>query len=75
MFYNSTEGKKERKKKDDIYLDLAREQKTVIHEGKVDTNCSKCAWNGLRWLGKETGGNDDHRKNRDHPDDVIVKIS
>ena len=34
-----------------------------------------CAWNGPHWPGKESGRIGDQRKNQDHPDHSIVKIS
>ena len=41
----------------DKYLYLTRELKnSVEHEGDSDTDCSRCPWNGLQILRKETGG-------------------
>ena len=57
------------------YSNLAREQKTVKHEGSSDINCNWCVWNGHQRLGKKTGGTGNQRKNRDHLDHSSIKIN
>ena len=48
---------------------------TVEYEGDSDTNCSWCTWNGHEMLRKKTSGTENSRKNRNHLDHCIVKIS
>ena len=63
-------------KKEDKYLELAREGKTKQKQNKTaayevdgDTNCNWCSWNGSQESEKERerGGIGNQRKNRDHP--------
>ena len=44
------------------------------HEGDGDTNCSWCTWNVRKWLGENTGGIENQRKNLDFLDSIIVEI-
>ena len=45
------------------------------HEGDGNNNCSWCIWIDHQELGKETGRIGDQRKNQDHPEHSIFKIS
>ena len=44
------------------------------HEGDSDTNGSWGTWNGPQKFWKKTRGTENQRKNRDHPNHVIVEI-
>ena len=55
--------------KRDKYPDLAREQKTMEHEGDSDTNCGWCTSNKP----KRTGRLGNKRTSREHPDYRIIK--
>ena len=71
-----SQSENERKGKDrQIIGPCQRIEKPVEHEGNNDTNCHRSTWNGLQRLGKKTGGIGNQRKNQDHLDHSIVKIS
>ena len=55
------------------YLDLIKEPKTIECEGDVDINSSWSTWNCPQMHGKETGGIENQKKNRNHPD-YSIKI-
>ena len=60
-------------KKNDKYLDLAKEQKKAVNHESDD--CSWCPWNNLQRPGKETKETGKQWKNRNHPEHSIGKIS
>ena len=65
---------KESEKKDK-YLDLARKlKKNVEHESDVYTNCNWCSWYSHQRIDTRTGGLEDKRTNRDHPNYCIIEI-
>ena len=57
------------------YLDFAKGQKIIEHEGDNGTNCKYCAWNDSQRLGKGAGGVGNRRTSGDHSDNSIVKIA
>ena len=64
------------REKIDMYLDLARELKKPCDTRRVTVinNCSSYVRKGPQKPGKETGGIGNQKKNRDHPDQSIVRI-
>ena len=59
----------------DKYRDLAQElKKTVEHKSDGDTNCKRCSWWSLQKICTGTGGFENKRTSRDHPNNSIVKI-
>ena len=75
MFRWTTEKIKESKKDKQIPGLCHRTKRNVEHVGDGGANCNWCAWDSLRRLGKGTGRIGNQRKNREHPDPNIVKIS
>ena len=64
---SGSQGKMKKAEKVRKYLDLAQEQKNAVeHECDDDTNCSWFTRNSSQWLGKNTGGIIDQRKDRDY---------
>ena len=61
--------------KEDKYLDLARELKTMGHESDGDTNCNCFVWYSHQRNDKETGELENKRTSEDHPKDSLIKIS
>ena len=60
----------------DKYLDLARDEKAMEHDGDCGTNYSCCAWNSSQRLGKETERIRNKRKSRPYSQRLYtVKIS
>ena len=51
-------------KKRDKYLDLARAEKAVEHEGDGATNCNWYSWNGSQRPRKEIGVTGDQKRNQ-----------
>ena len=69
-------GKIKEGEKIDKYCDLAREvkkNKMCVHESYGDSTCSWCTF-PKAWT-KDWNEIESPRKNRDHPDQSIVKIS
>ena len=60
--------------KRDKYLDLAREQITMEHEGDGDTNCDWCTWDNSQKTSKVTGRFENKRTIGDHLDYNIIKL-
>ena len=58
----------------DKYLDLAREHKTMEHEGDGDISCGLSNRNKLQWIGKATGRLGNKETSEDHPAYSIIKI-
>ena len=50
-------------------------KKTVEHERDGDTNYSRCTFDGLENIGKDTGEIGNRRKIRDYLNHRIIKIS
>ena len=57
----------------DEYLDIARELKTIAHEGDGDTKSNWCTWNNPPKIDKRTRRFRNQRTSRVHPS--IIKIS
>ena len=62
-------------KKNNEYLDLAREQKKMEHEGDEVIICSWCSGNNPQRTGKGTGRLGNKRTRKYHPDYSIIKNS
>ena len=52
-----------------------RSKNPVEHEGDGDTSRSGCTWNGLQWIGNRSRRNRNKRKNGNHSEYSIIKIS
>ena len=67
-------------KKWDRYIDLVRElkkkkQKTMEHEGDLDTNCNWWTWNNSQRIDKGTRQLRHQRIRRNHQHYIVTKIS
>ena len=66
--------KNHRKRKSDMYLDLAREPETMEHVGDSDNNCKMCAGNDHQKLDKGAEKVGNRRMTRDHSNYWIIEI-
>ena len=67
--------KSKEREKQDKYLDLTREVKTMVHEGDIDTNSNRRTRDNLQRIGQGTGRLKNQRTSGDHPNYSIIKIS
>ena len=58
----------------DRNLDLARELKTIKHEGNCDTNCNWCTRDNPQRIGEGPGRLGNKRSSRDYSENSILKI-
>ena len=65
----------ESKKNIGKYLDLVRELKVTVGDvGDGDTSCTSCTWNGLKNIGRKTGGIGNWTKKWNHQNYSVIEI-
>ena len=73
-YSSGSKGENQRKRTDKQILgSCQRAEKVVEHKGDGNTSSSWSTKNGPQGLGKKTGGISVQKKNRDHPNQSIVK--
>ena len=65
---------KERMKDSQILTSCQRVEKAVEYEVDSNINCDCCTWKSSERLRKETGSNENQRKNQNNSDHSIIKI-